>query len=289
MYEDEFMFFTSELKSDFNIPTPVQQFDCYLLGKNKINNTPELGEFLTEKKNDDSALLLEDVMMLDDIQKFNMTNCISSNDQTLPSFVELHSSKTNFSFSPLPQNSSQVALPCISNTDEFLPNFLDTSNDTFQDLTPLMPQGTSQSVSSSSTFISDSYPTYTNVGENSSDSSFTMSSYTSEIMSINEQSSFSPRNFTNISVEENSFESTSKCSKYTKSLVIKHETRQDVRRKNNIASQRSRMTRKEKEREMEKRADILAKENETLRIKVKKMEEIAEELKRHLLQKILKR
>ncbi|XP_076343067.1 uncharacterized protein LOC143243158 [Tachypleus tridentatus] len=58
---------------------------------------------------------------------------------------------------------------------------------------------------------------------------------------------------------------------------------QEMRRKNNIASRRSRMTRKEKEKEMEERSRHLEQENDTLRVKIKKLEEIIEELKKHLI------
>ncbi|XP_023224673.1 transcription factor VBP-like [Centruroides sculpturatus] len=288
MYEDGFTFYSPELKPNFNIPLCVQHLDNFMLEKDRVN-VPEVGEFLLEKEYD-PLLHLEDLMMLDDIRKWNEGNKTTIDDQALPSFTELHSMETNHVFPSLAQNSSHNTSSCLNKNEEFLPNFLDTSSDTFQDLTPLMPGGTTAQTASTSSILSESYSTHSGIGENSSsNSSFTVSSYSSEIVSVNERSSFSPSRCFNISTEEISFENSAKLSKYNKSLVIKHETHQDVRRKNNIASQRSRMTRKEKEREMERRADMLERENETLRIKVKKMEEIAEELKRHLLQNILKR
>ncbi|KAH7951769.1 hypothetical protein HPB52_012843 [Rhipicephalus sanguineus] len=63
----------------------------------------------------------------------------------------------------------------------------------------------------------------------------------------------------------------------------------DMRVKNNIASRRSRMTRKEKELEMEKRASELEQENELLRIKVKNLEELTDRLKKHLISSIVKK
>ncbi|KAH8023422.1 hypothetical protein HPB51_014537 [Rhipicephalus microplus] len=63
----------------------------------------------------------------------------------------------------------------------------------------------------------------------------------------------------------------------------------DMRVKNNMASRRSRMTRKEKELEMEKRASELEQENELLRIKVKNLEELTDRLKKHLISSIVKK
>lgn len=63
----------------------------------------------------------------------------------------------------------------------------------------------------------------------------------------------------------------------------------EMRVKNNMASRRSRMTRKEKEIEMEKRASELEQENEILRIKVKNLEELTDRLKKHLINSIVKK
>ncbi|XP_077562710.1 uncharacterized protein LOC144178608 isoform X1 [Haemaphysalis longicornis] len=63
----------------------------------------------------------------------------------------------------------------------------------------------------------------------------------------------------------------------------------EMRSKNNMASRRSRMTRKEKELEMEKKAAELEQDNELLRIKVKSLEELTEKLKRHLINSIVKK
>ncbi|KAH6930245.1 hypothetical protein HPB50_012257 [Hyalomma asiaticum] len=63
----------------------------------------------------------------------------------------------------------------------------------------------------------------------------------------------------------------------------------DMRVKNNLASRRSRMTRKEKELEMEKRASELEQQNEVLRIQVKNLEELTEKLKKHLINSIVKK
>lgn len=63
----------------------------------------------------------------------------------------------------------------------------------------------------------------------------------------------------------------------------------EMRNKNNMASRRSRMTRKEKEMEMEKKAAELEQDNELLRIKVKNLEELTEKLKRHLINSIVKK
>lgn len=63
----------------------------------------------------------------------------------------------------------------------------------------------------------------------------------------------------------------------------------EMRVKNNMASRRSRMTRKDKEREMEKRAFELEQENEALRIKVKNLEEVTDRLKQHLINSIVKK
>lgn len=63
----------------------------------------------------------------------------------------------------------------------------------------------------------------------------------------------------------------------------------EMRVKNNMASRRSRMTRKEKEVEMEKRAAELEQENELLRIKVKNLEEVTDRLKKHLINSIVKK
>ncbi|XP_002407059.3 DNA damage-inducible transcript 3 protein isoform X2 [Ixodes scapularis] len=63
----------------------------------------------------------------------------------------------------------------------------------------------------------------------------------------------------------------------------------EMRVKNNMASRRSRMTRKEKEQEMEKRASELEQENEALRIKVKNLEEVTDRLKQHLINSIVKK
>ncbi|XP_065304497.2 thyrotroph embryonic factor-like isoform X2 [Dermacentor albipictus] len=63
----------------------------------------------------------------------------------------------------------------------------------------------------------------------------------------------------------------------------------EMRVKNNMASRRSRMTRKEKELEMEKRASELEQENEILRIKVKNLEELTDRLKKHLINSIVKK
>lgn len=63
----------------------------------------------------------------------------------------------------------------------------------------------------------------------------------------------------------------------------------DMRNKNNMASRRSRMTRKDKELEMERKAAELEQDNELLRIKVKSLEELTEKLKRHLINSIVKK
>jgi len=58
------------------------------------------------------------------------------------------------------------------------------------------------------------------------------------------------------------------------------------RRKNNIASKRSRETRKQKHSSLQDQANLLEKQNEALRLKVDQLEKLAKEMKDTLIQKL---
>ncbi|XP_013787651.1 uncharacterized protein LOC106471587 isoform X2 [Limulus polyphemus] len=75
----------------------------------------------------------------------------------------------------------------------------------------------------------------------------------------------------------------------SESKIFSEDRYQEMRRKNNMASRRSRMTRKEKEKEMEEQSRHLEQENDTLRVKIKKLEEVIEELKKHLISVIVEK
>ncbi|XP_064471284.1 uncharacterized protein LOC135385733 [Ornithodoros turicata] len=62
-----------------------------------------------------------------------------------------------------------------------------------------------------------------------------------------------------------------------------------MRVRNNEASKRSRMTRKEKEQEMEKKCQELEQDNQMLRIKAKNLEELIDTLKKQLITAIVKK
>ena len=72
----------------------------------------------------------------------------------------------------------------------------------------------------------------------------------------------------------------------TSKPITKAEKYMERRRKNNVASKRSRETRKQKFTDMELQAAQLEKDNEVLRAKVEMLEKMAKEMKESLVQKL---
>lgn len=65
------------------------------------------------------------------------------------------------------------------------------------------------------------------------------------------------------------------------------ETYMRVRKKNNVASHRSRRNRKDQEKQQEQKCLDLEKENELLKMKVKNLEELTAEVKKKLIDSIV--
>lgn len=77
------------------------------------------------------------------------------------------------------------------------------------------------------------------------------------------------------------------CEAKKKCNVSGEEKYLEIRRKNNIASQRSRYNRKCGEKDLEEKSVTLEKENEMLRIKAEKLKELVDELRRLLVDSIV--
>ncbi|XP_076341422.1 uncharacterized protein LOC143241974 [Tachypleus tridentatus] len=76
---------------------------------------------------------------------------------------------------------------------------------------------------------------------------------------------------------------------FTENPTFSDNSYHTMRKKNNEASRKSRMTRKEKEREMEVQAEHLDTENNMLRIRVQRLEEVIADLKQYLINVIVKK
>lgn len=234
---------------------------------------------------EDCHLELDDVLMLDDIREFSMENGFTNTDIKLTNVGPSLSPPPlkESVFSSLEKYSSQIETPPLNSPDEYLPGTSDTShNDTFQDLSIFMFQGSSMATTSNVSLKADSYSTCKTFSDNSSSSTqFTNISYSNETLSVAE----SPcTEFKSISSETSNSDVKNY---YTETKVFKHAKHRDMRKKNNIASQRSRMTRKEREREMENKEKFLEQENQMLRIKVSKLEELTGALKNKLFKSVL--
>lgn len=107
--------------------------------------------------------------------------------------------------------------------------------------------------------------------------------------SRNQTVSFSSDTEDSVANSDLSMATTSKTNTSQSSRGESKDNKYRMRRdKNNVASRRSRQTRKQKFIEMEDQCDILEKENEEMREQIVKMEELAKLMKQHLISKIAK-
>ncbi|XP_077483419.1 uncharacterized protein LOC144093697 isoform X1 [Amblyomma americanum] len=254
---------------------------------------------------------LQAYMPLDDVFLFDLPSHLESLPTDLPSptrlYDGLHQDKVLMTLDK-PARETGLSQEYPAATMEMW-----ESNETFQDLSGLIKEGKSASApppaSSQSCYIMQSQPSHRVPASSASITTTATSSNSSStshttwqlhppppplaVASTSATSTTAPavtvkRPLSPIGEAGPSHAGASSSPKLQKLEEPEHRY-SDMRVKNNMASRRSRMTRKDKEKEMEKRASELEQENELLRIKVKSLEELTEKLKKHLISTIVKK